>query len=1028
MSLSHEDIRHKVLQKVRESILKVIESIRSTKSQLYTALQSQLEEYENLIRTEEDIPLIIKNEKIIEEVGRPDMEVFGGKILLEVKVKISEFRSGFDQLSGYAKFYPYAEYAVLTNYQDWEFYRVEKGVLTRVLGLDLDHVIEAVLGKGVKVSLTTENVRNMFSPAVLLEDDLYQIFQTYQEKNGALFEAYRNIIKRLYEKASEEEIERLFIKHTLIQMIVSSCLTSSSKKMSTWLRACSGADVEIEIVLPYLNWWERLLGREMKSADEKILRSLLESVYSRALLLHWESGGKEDVFRELYEILIDAETRRKIGEYYTPLWLVEYMIDKVSDGLNGLKGKIVLDPFCGSGTFLVAAFYKKVQEGEDPDNAIKEIIGFDINPLAVSIARAELMIAYQTTKKGAVTPLVFNTDSVSLLLRTLGEWEPVSFLDELKELERAIEYVNSPIYASTDVDFSEILGIEMILRQSFREAAQSEDVKQEINVKLGGLRKEEWKGSLTHLIVETLTKKKSANAVAKLIEKYGNGVWAVSITSLFAPHIIRKVKVDIVITNPPWAQLTEPKGMYGELMRDKAKELLKGYEKSGQILTGADISSVLLHGCIDIVKHEVAFLMPKEAVYAMNSYHGLGKILTYSVVKDYDGDIIEVNLDAFQHGRIPCMVFLTREDGRITCYSLNAKWKGGYSKALRLFDVQCLIEGGEDYEDYMEKVMVYTKMPSATVKEKLGVEEVVPMGDFVRGLFGGEKKTGAKKYAGLVFAVVGEYDRTAGQYLIKLSGTRTPVRISKYFLDHYWKKLIYRGEVFPFYLNGVYDVLLSSERKERLKEFLRKQIVDNVLEEDKVKVKLLIEEFKQPEKLRLLGKDMHYVVYRCTRNFPSFVLTSKDIQKISSDGIYGVIVESHCSFMSIDSESKAYYYSAILNYLAYKVIEKGGAFERDQFLRPLIAILRANIEWKGEEWQSRVAKLGKKLHQETPKCFESFIRRGMRVEECFERLMTCHETQELFKCLIETINENVDEKRVHEALELVCKLSGCNET
>jgi len=1023
MSLSHEDIRHKVLQKVRGSILKVIESIRSTKSQLYGALQSQLEEYENLIKDEQDIPLIIKNEKIIEDVGRPDVEVFGGKILLEVKVKISEFRSGFDQLSEYARFYPYAEYAILTNYQDWEFYKVEKGVLTRVPGIDLDYAIETVLSKGVKVPLTTENVRNMFSPVVLLEDDLYQIFQTYQEKNGALFEAYQNIIKRLYEKASEEEIERLYIKHTLIQMIVSSCLTSSSKKPSNWLRACSGADVEIEIVLPYLNWWERLLGRGMKSADEKILRSLLESVYSRALLLDWESGGKEDVFRELYEILIDAETRRKIGEYYTPLWLVEYMIDKVSNSLSELKGKIVLDPFCGSGTFLVVSFYKKVQQGEDPDSAIKEIIGFDINPLAVSIARAELMIAYQTTKKGTVTPLVFNTDSASLLLRTLGKWEPVSFLDELKELERAIEYVNSPIYASTAVDFSEILTIEMILRQSFRQAAQSEDVKQELNMKLSGLRKEEWKGSLTHLIVETLTKKKSINAVAKLIEKYGNGVWALSITSLFAPHIIRKVKVDIVITNPPWAQLTEPKGMYGKLMRDKAKELLKGYEKSGQILTGADMSSVLLYGCIDIVKGEVAFLMPREAVYALNSYHGLGKILTYSVVKDYNGEIVEVNLDAFQHGRIPCMVFLKREDGKITCYSLNAKWKGGYSKALRLFDVQCLIEEGEEYEDYMEKVMAYTKIPSATVKEKLGVEEVVPKGDYLMGLFGGEKKTGAKKYAGLVFTVVGEYDRTAGQYSIKLSGTRTPVRISRYFLDDYWKKLIYRGEVFPFYLNNVYNVLLSSEGEERLKEFLEKYIIDNVLEEDKTKVKSLIEEFKQPERPKLLEKDMHYVVYRCTRNFASVVLSPKKIQEFSENGTYGTVVESHCSFITTDNEPKAYYYSAILNYLAYKVIERKGAFERDQFLRPLIAILHADLEWKGEKWQSEVAEIGKKLHQEAPKCFDGFIRKGMWVEDCFERLKTCHETKELFENLAKTVNENVNKKKLYESLKFVSRMN-----
>jgi hypothetical protein len=415
--------------------------------------------------------------------------------------------------------------------------------------------------------------------------------------------------------------------------------------------------------------------------------------------------------------------------------------------------------------------------------------------------------------------------------------------------------------------------------------------------------------------------------------------------------------------------------------------------------------------------------MPREVVYALNSYHGLGKILTYSVVKDYNGEIIDVDFDAFQHGRIPCMVFLKREDERIACYSLNVKWKGSYSKALRLSDVECLVRGGEDYEDYMEKVMVYTKIPSTTVKKKLYVEEVVPKGDYIMGLFGGQTKRGAKKYAGLVFSIVGEYDRTAGQYAVRLSGTASSVRMSKYFLDDYWKKLIYRGEVFPFHLSSVYNVLLSSEGAEKLKDFLKKHIMDTVLEEDKIKVKSLIEEFKQPEKPRLLEKDMHYVIYRCTRNFASVVLSPKEIQEYSENGAYGIVVESHCSFISTDNEQKAYYYSAILNYLAYKVIERKATFERDQFLRPLIAILHAGLEWKGKRWQSRVAELGKKLHQEAPKCFASFIKKGMRVEDCFERLKTCYETKGLFENLARTINENVNEKRLYESLEFVSKIN-----
>ncbi|MDH5597465.1 MAG: N-6 DNA methylase, partial [Candidatus Peregrinibacteria bacterium] len=697
------------------------------------------------IERKEDVPLIIKNEKIIKEVGIPDIEVFGGRILVEVKVKTSEFESGFEQLSKYVRVYPCAEYAVITNNSDWEFYRVERGKLVRADKIGLDYIVEKVLIKGVQVPLSTENIRNMFNPIVLLEEELHLIFKTYGVKDGALFEAYRNIIKRLYEKALEEEVEKLFIKHTLIQMIVSSSLTVSSRKKTTARRACSGAEIEAEIVLPYLNWWESLDVSKMFQSEEDFLKSLVESIYSRAELLDWAGGGREDVFRELYEILIDAETRRKIGEYYTPLWLAEYITNKVSKDTGGLKGKIVLDPFCGSGTFLIVAFYEKIKEGEEPDDAIREVVGFDINPLAVSIARAELMIAYQSVKKGAVTPLIFNTDSASLLLRKPGKWEPASFLSELRELESGIKYVDYPVFASmpTKIDFSEILTIEMVLRGCFREAAQAEDVKHELKLRLDELKGQEWKGFLTGQIVATLAEEKSADAIAALIEKYGNGVWAVSITSLFAPHIIRKVKADIVITNPPWAQLTEPKGSYGKLLRGRAKELLEDYEKTGQILAGSDISSVLLHGCINIATREIAFLMPYEVVYASDSYYGLGKMLTYGVAKDYDGEIVQVEHDAFQHGRLPCIVLLRKEDGKISCYSMHVEWKGEYSKALHLDDVKCEVKGGEDYQEYIKKVATYTETSSEVIKERLGVEEVVPKGDYIMGLFGGVEKRGA---------------------------------------------------------------------------------------------------------------------------------------------------------------------------------------------------------------------------------------------------------------------------------------------
>ena len=198
--------------------------------------------------------------------------------------------------------------------------------------------------------------------------------------------------------------------------------------------------------------------------------------------------------------------------------------------------------------------------------------------------------------------------------------------------------------------------------------------------------------------------------------------------------------------------------------------------------------------------------------------------------------------------------------------------------------------------------------------------------------------------------------------------------------------------------------------------------MESALEEDKENILELIQELKQPKKLRFIDGNKYYVIYRRMRTFTSFVLTPYLIRRISNNLVHKLVVSDTCSYIIFENELKAYYYSAILNYLVYKVIEKRGVFERDQFIRPLIAILRAGLEWKEEGWQHKVADLGKGLHQEVPKCFTNYIKRGRYVKSCFNRLQTCDESKELFEALINIVDENVDEKRLDESLEQVCRL------
>ena len=63
--------------------------------------------------------------------------------------------------------------------------------------------------------------------------------------------------------------------------------------------------------------------------------------------------GECDLFKPLYQNLFPRPVRHQLGEYYTPDWLAAHVLDQV--GYIGNPGQRLLDPACGSGTFLLIA-------------------------------------------------------------------------------------------------------------------------------------------------------------------------------------------------------------------------------------------------------------------------------------------------------------------------------------------------------------------------------------------------------------------------------------------------------------------------------------------------------------------------------------------------------------------------------------------------------------------------------------------------------------------------------------------------
>jgi hypothetical protein len=304
------------------------------------------------------------------------------------------------------------------------------------------------------------------------------------------------------------------------------------------------------------------------------------------------------------------------------------------------------------------------------------------------------------------------------------------------------------------------------------------------------------------------------------------------------------------------------------------------------------------------------------------------------------------------------------------------------------------------YDDYIRPMLIWSKTDRKTLTKALDVKKVVPKGAYIMGLFGGERKKGKEEYAGLIvkhFSYEGNYVQ------IRLHGLSQTYRVPKQLIEQYdvnVYKLFYRGLINPFKCK-TYDVLLSSKGDEQLKSFLSEIInfAPNIPFDDRKKLEKLIEEVKT--NLDVFEKDEPYVIYRCARAFTASVPENLD----------NAVSESHIAYIMCKNLQQAYYYAAVLNFLAYKVVESKRDFIRDQFARPLIAIVEAGLSWKDvpSDLRHRVANLSEKLS----KTLE--WKKYPSQDKALKELMNLKD----FKEIVKTISEQISESNLKSSLSLV---------
>ncbi|MBM4050079.1 MAG: SAM-dependent DNA methyltransferase, partial [Planctomycetes bacterium] len=144
----------------------------------------------------------------------------------------------------------------------------------------------------------------------------------------------------------------------------------------------------------FFRWYLEALSPRLEDAVREIARGLSEFEPATTTI---DPESTRDLLKKLYQYLVPQEVRHKLGEYYTPDWLAELVLDEV--GYDGDTRKRLLDPACGSGTFLVLAIQRAREHGhrtpavETAKRIAAHVWGFDLNPLAVIAARTNYLFA-----------------------------------------------------------------------------------------------------------------------------------------------------------------------------------------------------------------------------------------------------------------------------------------------------------------------------------------------------------------------------------------------------------------------------------------------------------------------------------------------------------------------------------------------------------------------------------------------------------------------------------------------------------
>ena len=601
-----------------------------------------------LVRTELTEPYDIEAEGRPHRLSRQRVDLVLNDAFIEVKTSISSAKADGDphkdsveQLDGYIAQSPHMSLGILTDGRYWllRIYGMSK-IKTKPPwmfelrspsdGIGLyrwlhDHVFTGDHDKPVQLETIGEELGLDSYTFAMHYAQLARLYRWHCESETAkvkrslwellLTVALGEVTRELYDDTPSVNrhgltgLEDLFVRHTYLSAVIG---------MIT--QASYGIDIA---ALAAGNPSDLLTGREFieKTSIAGIIESdffswvaeiprgdeLIGELASRISMYDWQDV-EPGLASALYQSIIPAEERAALGEYYTPVWLAEAMVDEVvSDPLS----QRVLDPACGSGQFLAAAIAKVLNaaaaaglsDAETLEKLQDNVLGIDLHPVAVHLARSEWVLAARGVISSAasstrVTPPVYLGDSLQLMTVQEGLFGKSRVVVKTigDPLRRELEFPRSLVEQSSRFDY--------IIDKITSAIHDNEDVGPVLAA-----------CELDSEELEILAA--TAKRLVSLHQEGRDHIWSYFSRNVVRPLAIAEQKVDIVIGNPPWINYNQT----SLLLRQRLRELSQDYGTwdGGRYATHADLAGLFFTHSMKLYLNrggECAMVMPHSALAA----------------------------------------------------------------------------------------------------------------------------------------------------------------------------------------------------------------------------------------------------------------------------------------------------------------------------------------------------------------------------------------------------------------------------